>query len=1136
MAGGVGTAVGGGTSMAITVATGGIGAGAGKAVGGTIGTALTKIDQNQEHKKAKKLEKFFEGFEDRFGDWTSFLVDIFMDIFISYNIQFCHLLSDLIDSWTKAMTKMAEDSVDRIFEQLSKEDDTDIEVTKAMIIDCFLKGRSEKKYTKIVKGKLYAGGEIKTKNHGTLLTSELLGKPLRWDLYDSKKGETCKYMYRHPFEHELIENYASNYNSVDQFQALIELKLKIKPSIEKELLNSKQIRDVMDAIDKNSEAIKDFCNELAKKNEEARQQGSAQLMTKEQAKELFLSEVGYEKIDHFEFDVSNVSQKPRNVHCIDLESSTLVTGFDLKSSAKVNATTIHKQSQVKEATSSMAIIDQTHSFSVKKLLLKEDRDDPLIKMLIKIGRAKMNPVTQEQIIADLYSEGYPPEIEVGPFGAGFTMVASTTCSVDTNTEHSELVNKASTVNRIYFQDKLKSFQGSLSQDQSLDEDLCESEGGFQKYKFKCNFVRKGNQLSALSLFPEVDSQLDLKHTKKIRLYKIVRDSAEKFGEELQIEEFLDEAARALENVYKDGYKYSIGEISVDPMTMEKNVLLIGKTGVGKSLLGNVLTGRHGFKVSDSTKSCTKDAQLMRNQDRKIALIDTKGLCDTEKIIEMSTAKPTEMAKIIAEEIEAFWKAIAQISVNCILLVTDGSRFALEEVKMVEFVCQNLFEDSLNDRVLLVITKRDQMHLENERSRLLWLEENSSGDTPFAHYYSLIKKDPNRAIFVNNINTLAYSKPEDKRKFAINNMEMAKKVITAVHEKMNFPAVSIRAAVRNAIQNSEKLDEQIRKETDDRRKKELEAQKKSNDDTVKKESIKTAEKAMSCLLGSCKILMADYSTKPIKDIKAGDTIMDGNLNPTTVLAANSSFLGSRNLYQFNQQGPVFTPEHQFYIDLSLGQVAVVSRPALFNENPQLEERPVFEMHQCSTMLHFNGNQVLKVPFELNRYHEKLDPSTIVYFIITSRSDGSYIVDNFVSRHELPDFQAWPMTYGTLGLVLASCQLDFFVDTIANDSILAATIQDLVKLWKLTLFYYKNYLPETHFDQDEIGSSDINNVLAHSTEMLADIVNNQCKMRVAQYLNMFGAKILHDFLDNGKIAIQKRLTCMRTIVTVTQNYFE
>ena len=46
------------------------------------------------------------------------------------------------------------------------------------------------------------------------------------------------------------------------------------------------------------------------------------------------------------------------------------------------------------------------------------------------------------------SKLYNIEIEVGPFGAGFTMVASTTCSVDTNTEHSELANEASKVNRI----------------------------------------------------------------------------------------------------------------------------------------------------------------------------------------------------------------------------------------------------------------------------------------------------------------------------------------------------------------------------------------------------------------------------------------------------------------------------------------------------------------------------------------------------------------------------------------------------------------------------------------------------------------------------------------------------------------
>ena len=89
-----------------------------------------------------------------------------------------------------------------------------------------------------------------------------------------------------------------------------------------------------------------------------------------------------------------------------LESRTLVTGFS--SSSKVNATMIHRQSQVKEATSSLAMIDQTHTFSIEKLLLKSSE---LFKMLIKIG-SEMNPVRQEQLIEHLYREGYPQEIEI----------------------------------------------------------------------------------------------------------------------------------------------------------------------------------------------------------------------------------------------------------------------------------------------------------------------------------------------------------------------------------------------------------------------------------------------------------------------------------------------------------------------------------------------------------------------------------------------------------------------------------------------------------------------------------------------------------------------------------------------------
>ena len=41
-------------------------------------------------------------------------------------------------------------------------------------------------------------------------------------------------------------------------------------------------------------------------------------------------------------------------------------------------------------------------------------------------------------------------------------------------------------------------------------------------------------------------------------------------------------------------------------------------------------------------------------------------------------------------------------------------------------------------------------------------------------------------------------------------------------------------------------------------------------------------------------MEDFSTKPIKEIQTGDAILDGHLNPVTVMAVNTSFLGRHQL--------------------------------------------------------------------------------------------------------------------------------------------------------------------------------------------------------------------------------------------------
>ena len=77
---------------------------------------------------------------------------------------------------------------------------------------------------------------------------------------------------------------------------------------------------------------------------------------------------------------------------------------------------------------------------------------------------------------------------------------------------------------------------------------------------------------------------------------------------------------------------------------------------------------------------------------------------------------------------------------------------------------------------------------------------------------------------------------------------------------------------------------------------------------------------SCLLGSTKIRMLDGSQKEIKDIVPGEKILDGLLKPQTVLSVIHNYLGSRSMYMF-EEGPIFTPEHQFYYDIEKKNIGV-----------------------------------------------------------------------------------------------------------------------------------------------------------------------------------------------------------------------